>query len=89
MFGFGSWAGSIPFPCTKETPVPFPFFPFFFKKQKKILFFTRYLVDPASNHMLVLKIKPCMSKYKQFIQRNCERLIKSVIVYLIVPLLHG
>jgi hypothetical protein len=26
-----------------------------------------------------------MSKYKQFIQRNCERLIKSVIVYLIVP----
>jgi hypothetical protein len=24
----------------------------------------RYLVDPASNHMLVLKIKPCMSKYK-------------------------
>ena len=23
-----------------------------------------YLVDPASNHMLVLKIKPCMSKYK-------------------------
>ncbi len=25
----------------------------------------RYLVDPASNHMLVSKIKPCMSKYKQ------------------------
>ena len=24
----------------------------------------RYLVDPASNHMLVSKIKPCMSKYK-------------------------
>jgi hypothetical protein len=24
-----------------------------------------YLVDPASSHMLVLKIKPCMSKYKQ------------------------
>ena len=23
-----------------------------------------YLVDPASSHMLVLKIKPCMSKYK-------------------------
>ena len=43
-----------------------------------------YLVDPASSHMLVSKIKPCMSKYKQFIQRNCEWLIKSVIVYLIV-----
>ena len=24
----------------------------------------RYLVDPASSHMLVLKIKPCMSKCK-------------------------
>lgn len=23
------------------------------------------LVDPASSHMLVSKIKPCMSKYKQ------------------------
>ena len=44
-----------------------------------------YLVDPASSHMLVSKIKPCMSKYKQFIRRNCEWLIKSVIVYLMVP----
>ena len=26
--------------------------------------FGSYLVDPASNHMLVSKIKPCMSKYK-------------------------
>ena len=24
-----------------------------------------YLVDPASSHMLVPKIKPCMSKFKQ------------------------
>ena len=24
----------------------------------------RYLVDPASSHMLVSKIKPCMSKYR-------------------------
>ena len=23
-----------------------------------------YLVDPASSHMLVLKIKPCMPKYR-------------------------
>ena len=43
-----------------------------------------YLVDPASSHMLVSKIKPCMSKYKHFILRNCEWLIKSVIVYLMV-----
>ena len=26
----------------------------------------RYLVDPASSHMLVSKIKPCMSKYKRY-----------------------
>ena len=44
-----------------------------------------YLVDSASSHMLVSKIKPCMSKYKQSIRWNCEWLIKSVIVYLIVP----
>ena len=28
-------------------------------------FKSSYLVDPASSHMLVSKIKPCMSKYKQ------------------------
>jgi hypothetical protein len=27
-----------------------------------------YLVDSASSHMLVSKIKPCMSKYKQFVR---------------------
>ena len=32
-----------------------------------ILFYKSYLVDSASSHMLVSKIKPCMSKYKQFI----------------------
>jgi hypothetical protein len=30
-------------------------------------FHDRNLVDPASSHMLVSKIKPCMSKYKHFI----------------------
>jgi hypothetical protein len=29
-----------------------------------LLHIARYLVDPASSHMLVSKIKPCMSKYK-------------------------
>ena len=42
------------------------------------------LVDSARSHTLVSKIKPCMSKYKQFILWNCEWLIISVIVYLIV-----
>ncbi len=40
------------------------------------------LVDPASSHTLVSKIKPCMSKYKGYIQWNCEWLIQTVIVYL-------
>ena len=42
----------------------------------------------AGSHMLVSKIKPCMSKYKRaLLPRDCEWLIKSVIVYLMVPLL--
>jgi hypothetical protein len=32
---------------------------------KELCDFDSYLVDPASSHMLVSKIKPCMSKYKQ------------------------
>jgi hypothetical protein len=28
-----------------------------------VVFCDRYLVDPASSYMLVLKIKPCMSKH--------------------------
>ena len=31
--------------------------------------------------MLVFKTKPCKSKYKQFIKRNCRWLIKTVLVY--------
>ena len=35
--------------------------------------------------MLVSKIKPCMSQYKHLVTwRNCDWLIKAVIVYLIV-----
>jgi hypothetical protein len=30
-----------------------------------VLLYDSYLVDPASSHMLVSKIKPCMSKYEQ------------------------
>ena len=53
----------------------------FLKKSRSL---TSYLVDPASSHMLVSKIKPCMSKFKRFKQRDCGRLIISVIVYLMV-----
>lgn len=31
----------------------------------KTKFVLSYLVDPASSHMLVSKIKPCMSKFKR------------------------
>ena len=31
-----------------------------------------YLVDPASSHMLVSKIKPCMSKYKQLYRETAN-----------------
>ena len=37
----------------------------FFLQEKKIKKDIN-LVDPASSHTLVSKIKPCMSKYKQF-----------------------
>jgi hypothetical protein len=33
----------------------------------RFFFLDSYLVDPASSHMLVSKIKPCMSKYKYLI----------------------
>jgi hypothetical protein len=31
----------------------------------KVVTLESYLVDPASSHMLVSKIKPCMSKFKR------------------------
>ena len=37
-------------------------------RPRRVRLGTRYLVDSASSHMLVSKIKPCMSKYKQFIR---------------------
>ena len=41
-----------------------------------------YLVDPASSHTLVLKIKPCMSKCFVILTFDCERLIITVILLL-------
>ena len=41
-----------------------------------------YLVDPASSHRLVLKIKPCMSKCFVLLTLDCGRLIITVIVLL-------
>ena len=48
----GGGRGRLPACCWAR----FPFF---------LCFSFTYLVDPASSHMLVSKIKPCMSKYKQ------------------------
>ena len=41
-----------------------------------------YLVDPASSHTLVLKIKPCMSKCFVNLSLDCGQLIITVIVLL-------
>ena len=46
-----------------------------------VLYNNKSLVDPASNHMLVSKTKPCMSKSKLCLtRRDRGRLIKSVVV---------
>ena len=45
-----------------------------------LLFDSVYLVDPASSHTLVLKIKPCMSKCFDCLTLDCRRLIITVIV---------
>ena len=44
-----------------------------------------YLVDSASSHMLVSKIKPCMSKYKQLYSETANGSLNQLSVYLIVP----
>ena len=45
------------------------------------LFYT-YLVDPASGHMLVSKLKPCMSKYRPNLQTvKLQTAHKSDITY--------
>ena len=37
-----------------------------------------YLVDPASSHMLVSKIKPCMSKYKHLYSEIADGSLKQL-----------
>ena len=44
----------------------------------------RNLVDPASSHMLVPKIKPCMSQYEFCRRRSCEWLIITVTISWVV-----
>ena len=44
--------------------------------------FFNYLVDPASSHTLVLKTKPCISKWFVIKPLDCGRLIITVIVLL-------
>ena len=42
-----------------------------------IIWPARYLVDPASSHMLVSKIKPCMSKYKPLYGETADGSLKQ------------
>ena len=43
-----------------------------------LLLISSYLVDPASSHMLVLKIKPCMSKYKHLYRETANGSLKQL-----------
>ena len=49
---------------------------FLFEKTKPLS--SSYLVDPASSHMLVLKIKPCMSKYKHLYRETANGSLKQL-----------
>ena len=67
-FAFRKWSGSTR-NCYRLWTVcgftiPFMVDLFGFERFRDLAFGS-YLVDPASSHMLVSKIKPCMSKYKQ------------------------
>ena len=42
-------------------------------------FHDSYLVDPASSHMLVSKIKPCMSKYKLLYGETADGSLKQLL----------
>ena len=42
-------------------------------------FIGSYLVDPASSHMLVSKIKPCMSKYKILYGETADGSLKQLL----------
>ena len=39
----------------------------------------RYLVDPASSHMLVFKTKPCKSKYKSLYGETADGSLKQLL----------
>ena len=44
-----------------------------------VLCLDSYLVDPASSHMLVSKIKPCMSKYKLLYGETADGSLKQLL----------
>ena len=46
-----------------------------------ILYFDN-LVDSASSHTLVSKIKPCMSKYKHYIINNIYYIFIYIYIYI-------
>ena len=48
-----------------------------------------YLVDPASNHMLFSKIKPCMSKYKHLYCETANGSLNQLSFIWLYLLLHG
>ena len=45
---------------------------------QRVASYDSYLVDPASSHMLVSKIKPCMSKYKHLYSETADGSLKQL-----------
>ena len=48
------------------------------KSENNFLSSNHHLVDPASSHMLVSKIKPCMSKYKPLYGETANGSLKQL-----------
>ena len=64
----GSFGSEVGFEVSGGFLVSMPRFAFALSQLAGLeAFDSGYLVDPASSHMLVSKIKPCMSKYKRLV----------------------
>ena len=69
VLGASSW-GHLRWPPTLVTKIRLPRGAFRASPDTRIQ--DSYLVDSASSHMLVSKIKPCMSKYKQLYRETAN-----------------
>ena len=67
--------------CDRKDEGVFPFFFLnlvLFNQRRDCVSSTNYLVDPASSHMLVSKIKPCMSQCKLLYGKTANGSLKQL-----------